>query len=140
PIRKKLAEANPAVTAYQRDLASGLSRLGIVQRRGGRPAEAAASFKQSIAIMEGLPSLIPGQHYDLACFRALLAGVAADPGSGVTAAEARAAADGAMAELRQAVTGGFRNVALMKTDTDLDALRSRPDFQQLVKELGAKSL
>jgi hypothetical protein len=44
-----------------------------------------------------------------------------------------------MAALRQAVGAGYRNVAHMKIDTDLDALRPRPDFQQLLKELEAKS-
>jgi tetratricopeptide (TPR) repeat protein len=107
-VRQKLAEANPTVTDYQRDLASTLSHLGIAQRRGGRPAAAAASFRKAIVIMEGLPTLTPGQHYELACYRALLAEVAAASGSGVTAAEGQAAADQALAALRQAVDAGYR--------------------------------
>ena len=137
-VRQKLAEANPPVTDYQRDLASTLSQLGIAQRRGGRPADAVASFRKAIVIMEGLPTLTPGQHYELACYRARLAEVAAASGSGVTAAEGQAAADQALAALRQAVAAGYRNVAHMKSDTDLDALVPRPDFQQLLQELEAK--
>jgi tetratricopeptide (TPR) repeat protein len=37
--------------------------------------------------------------------------------------------------LRQAVAKGFRDVAHMKQDTDLDSLRARDDFRKLVAEL-----
>jgi hypothetical protein len=37
--------------------------------------------------------------------------------------------------LRQAVARGYRNVAHMKRDTDLESLRARADFRQLVAEL-----
>jgi serine/threonine protein kinase len=41
----------------------------------------------------------------------------------------------AVALLRQAVGKGYRDVAHMKEDTDLDSLRARADFRQLVAEL-----
>jgi hypothetical protein len=46
-------------------------------------------------------------------------------------------ADRAMELLRQAVKAGFKNVAHMKKDTDLDMLRERDDFKKLVEELEA---
>jgi serine/threonine protein kinase len=138
-LRQKLAEANPTVPDYQKALASSLSRIGIVQRRSGKAAAAATSLKKAVAILERLPTLTPGRRYNLACYRALLAGVAVDSGSGMTPAEGEAAADQAMVALRQAVAGGWRNLANLKSDPDLDALRSRPDFRQLVKELETKS-
>jgi hypothetical protein len=46
----------------------------------------------------------------------------------------RALADRAVAQLRRAVAGGFRNVAHMRADTDLDALRSRDDFRLLMMD------
>jgi tetratricopeptide (TPR) repeat protein len=138
-IRQKLAEANPTISLFQRELASSRSQTGILQRRGGQPADAAASFRQAIAMLERLPTRSPVDHYGLACYHALLAGVAAEPGSGMTTAEDRDAADRVMAALRRAVAGGLCNVAHMRADTDLDALRSRPDFQQLLKELEAKN-
>jgi serine/threonine-protein kinase len=73
--------------------------------------------------------------YNLACVHAVLAGIAAAPGSGMTASEGRAEADRAMHWLRQAVDAGYRNVALMQRDHDLDPLRSRPDFQLLLMDL-----
>jgi hypothetical protein len=37
--------------------------------------------------------------------------------------------------LRQAVDAGYRNVALMQRDQDLDPLRSRDDFRLLMMDL-----
>ncbi|HEX4592241.1 MAG TPA: hypothetical protein VH120_20065, partial [Gemmataceae bacterium] len=48
---------------------------------------------------------------------------------------AKAEADQAMEWLHQAVAGGYRNVVHIEKDTDLDALRGRDDFKQLVAEL-----
>jgi tetratricopeptide (TPR) repeat protein len=48
-------------------------------------------------------------------------------------------ADRAMDFLQQAVTNGFQNIALLKTDKDLNQLRSREDFQKLVQELERKA-
>jgi hypothetical protein len=56
----------------------------------------------------------------------------------MTAAEGQAAADKAMEVLRRAVAAGFRDVAHMRTDTDLDALRGREDFKKLMAELETK--
>ena len=44
----------------------------------------------------------------------------------------------AVALLRQAVAAGYKDVAHMKKDPDLDALRAQPDFQKLVEELERK--
>jgi serine/threonine-protein kinase len=134
-LRQKLAEENPAVTGYQRDLASSLSRMGKIQQRAGRASEAVASFRTAVAVMERLPTLATGHLYDLACYQALLAGAAAEPDSGLSAAEGRAEADRAMATLCRAVAGGFRNLAHMRTDTDLDPLRGRDDFRLLMLDL-----
>ena len=46
--------------------------------------------------------------------------------------------DAAMKLLRDAVSKGYKDVAHMKQDTDLDALRQREDFQKLIAELEAK--
>ncbi len=51
----------------------------------------------------------------------------------------QAYADRAMATLRQAVQHGYKDAAHMKKDTDLDPLRSHPDFQKLQTALEAKA-
>ncbi len=73
--------------------------------------------------------------YDAACMRAVTAGVLG--ASDKTAADAEA--ERAMAWLKQAVSAGYKNAAHMKQDSDLDALRSRPDFRQLLASLEADS-
>jgi hypothetical protein len=37
--------------------------------------------------------------------------------------------------LKQAIAMGYKDVAHLKKDTDLDALRQRDDFKALLKEL-----
>jgi serine/threonine-protein kinase len=44
----------------------------------------------------------------------------------------------AVALLKQAVARGYKDVARVKTDTDLDALRDRDDFKALLKELDSR--
>jgi hypothetical protein len=44
-------------------------------------------------------------------------------------------ADQAMTMLQTAVAKGYKDVALMKRDEDLDPLRDREDFKKLLKEL-----
>ena len=53
----------------------------------------------------------------------------------MTDEDRRAAADEAMKSLRRAVAAGNRDAAWMKTDTDLDPLRSRRDFQLILMDM-----
>ncbi len=71
----------------------------------------------------------------MACCHAALAGLAGRPGSGVSAAEREGEAEKAMAVLRQAVTMGYRNPDDYRTESALDPLRDRPDFQLLMMDL-----
>jgi tetratricopeptide (TPR) repeat protein len=78
--------------------------------------------------------------YNLACVCALSATAAArDDRLGVPEAAGlpRQYADQAMTLLRQAVQKGYKDVPHMKKDTDLDPLRSREDFQAILRELEA---
>ena len=136
-ILQKLAEANPTLTLFQNRLAMSHSYVGLARQRGGRPAEAAAEFRRAVAIMERLSSLQPDGYnlYNLACFRSLLSGIAAQPGSGLSAAEVDSLGAKAVATLHRAVAAGLQDVAFMRRDTDLDPLRSRPDFQMLLMDL-----
>ena len=47
-------------------------------------------------------------------------------------------ADQAMKALRQSVIGGYRDLAWIEIDADLDPLRSRDDFKALIAEIKAK--
>ena len=65
-------------------------------------------------------------------------GLAADGKSGVSAAEAAAFADQAVAALRDAFQAGWGQWAELK-EPDFDALRGRDDFQELLAELEARN-
>jgi hypothetical protein len=74
--------------------------------------------------------------YNAACLYALCSGAK------ISTADAsplvRECADEAMTLLSQAVAKGYKDVAHIKQDSDLDALRPRADFQKLLKELQEK--
>jgi tetratricopeptide (TPR) repeat protein len=70
--------------------------------------------------------------YDAACVFALCAG------STKEASQAEQQAARAVALLKRAIARGFKDVAHLKQDADLAALRARNDFRDLLKELEAK--
>jgi serine/threonine protein kinase len=91
--------------------------------RVGQVTEALAEATQ----LAKLPNTTLDDHYNLACLWALLASAAS---------EQRAEyAERAMACLRRALQQGLMDVDHIKQDLDLDALRSRHDFQQLIADL-----
>src|SRR5262249_11208295 len=99
----------------------------------------AAGCRQSVAMWEKLNRSDVRSLYSVACWQAVTAEVigATDKSeSGVKVAGTEA--DRAMALLRQAVAAGYQNLAHMRKDTDLDVLRDRADFKQLLEELAAK--
>jgi tetratricopeptide (TPR) repeat protein len=71
--------------------------------------------------------------YDAACVFALVSAKTREPGL------TEQYATRAVALLREAAAKGFRDMAHMQKDTDLDALRQRQDFQQFLRELKGKA-
>ena len=94
---------------------------------------------ETIVRQEALDS---GQLYNVSCIFCLAADAAACDSklspSDRTRLKAQYA-DRGMEFLRQAVAGGFRNVAGIKTDKDLTCLHQRADFRKLVQELELKT-
>ena len=76
--------------------------------------------------------------YTAACFRAVTAAAlrAADK-SPAGAKQAEAEAGRAMAWLERAVAAGYHDTAAMAADHELDALRHRADFKELLARLSA---
>jgi serine/threonine-protein kinase len=58
-IRERLAEANPAVSAFQRELARSHNNIGILLRATGKPADALKSHKAALAIQQKLADANP---------------------------------------------------------------------------------
>ena len=128
---ESLIEEAPKTTSYCADLLfSGLSR-----DQTGDPAGAAADARRALALYDGLPSRSGEEWFETACCHAALAGLAGRDGSGVSAAAAASEADTAMALLAKAVTMGYRNPNAFRTESALDPLRNRPDFQILMMDL-----
>jgi tetratricopeptide (TPR) repeat protein len=134
-IMQKLADANPTVAPWRSQLALNLVFIGSLKKKAGRSAETVASLRRAVSIWETQSSRTPVDLYNLACSHAILAALASEPGSGMTAADRRDEADRAMGWLREAISAGYRILNIMQSDTDLDALRSRIDFQLLMMDL-----
>jgi len=79
--------------------------------------------------------------YDAACFLSLCVPIVAKHDK-LDATQRKEAAqfygDAAMKLLRDALSKGYKGLAHMKKDTDLDPLRQRDDFRKLVAELEGK--
>ncbi len=134
-ILQTLADANPSVTEFQRMLAESVVRVGAFRQTDGHLAAAVEAYRKALAMWEKIPAPTDLDHYNAACAHARLAGIAALAGSGFSAKEGATEGDRAMSCLRKAVEGGFRDLAVMRTDSDLDPLRTRLDFQLLMMDV-----
>jgi hypothetical protein len=117
----KNVDASVLFTAYN-------ARLRICQK-----AKDAAGCRQTAENWEKLNRTDSDSLYSAACFRSITASLlrAADKSPGAIRS-ADDEADRAMAWLKQAVAAGFKNVAHMKKDKDLDPLRDRDDFKKMM--------
>ena len=84
------------------------------------------------AAIAGSPAATAEDLYNVACIYALASRLA--PGEGP-----RSYAENAVESLRQAMARGYRDLAHLQEDQDLEGLRSREDFKQFVKDLEAVS-
>jgi serine/threonine protein kinase/tetratricopeptide (TPR) repeat protein len=116
-----------------------LLRLMSLRLRHFQKRKDAAGCRQTAELWENLKRTDAGSLYNAACLRAVTAAVLREADkSPANAQQADAEADRAMAWLAQSVNAGFKNAAHMKQDKDLDALRDRPDFVNLVAALPAR--
>jgi eukaryotic-like serine/threonine-protein kinase len=129
PSLQRLALTRPSSAKAQTELAGAHYGIGLMERSIGDHARARRSFTTALAILDRLDSSRPGDIYDRA---RLLALISERPGSD---RERQFAGDRAMGVLRQTVSAGFRDVARMVQDHDLDALHTRLDFQLLMMDL-----
>jgi eukaryotic-like serine/threonine-protein kinase len=138
---RMFAAAEPPALKYPTDpeyvvkLVSALWRRGLTRGELGDLAGAAADARRAVRLSEGLPPRTIPYQFEKACSYASLAALAGRPGSGVPAAEGKAAADRAMDWLRGAVAVDYRNVNELRNESAFDSLRSRRDFQLLMMDL-----
>jgi serine/threonine protein kinase/F0F1-type ATP synthase delta subunit len=135
---QQLVEAHPGNDHYK--LYMGYSHIyrGAAHLRAGHPAEAAADLRRALDLHARNKTPDLEDHFHRSHALAMLAALATDGNSGVTAAEAAGFADRAVATLRDAIQAGWGNVAELK-ESDFDAIRGREDFKKLLAELEAKA-
>jgi tetratricopeptide (TPR) repeat protein len=132
----------PQVSQYRTWLNNHYSNLVKSFRALDRLEEAEMNSDERMHLWIGHPEE-SRKRYDQACELALLAaatgkGKGAPEFTGEKRGHQQRLADRAMESLRQAIRGGYANLARIKKDTDLDSLRGREDFQKLIHELGSK--
>jgi serine/threonine-protein kinase len=129
-IHQSLALAYPGRTLYQQDLLRVHAMLASARADHGQPAEALADLREAERIEGRLTAIDADVLASLAgAYASLSASSNPDP------AERRAYADRAMATLRRAVDAGNRDLGAIRSDRSLDSLRSRTDFQELLRDL-----
>jgi hypothetical protein len=134
-IQDRVARDNPTVKEYQSDVANTQILLAVEYARSDRPDEAGVVLnKISKDALNGVGL------YNLACAYSISAlaqektsATKRHPADRHKSAEDYAAL--AMDALRAAVAKGFRKTQLLRTDDDLNALRSRDDFKKLLAQL-----
>lgn len=124
---ERLIADHPDFIAYQADLAENHLWTGVVYQDSGRTADALREFTSARTL---LGRMVPGigNLYALARTESRLVPL-------TKSSERGPQADRAMAVLLRAVARGYRAIDVLRTDPCLDALRSRPDFQNLLLDL-----
>jgi serine/threonine-protein kinase len=139
PHHQAALQAEPQNPGYRQTFCSNRQTLAVILEGLGDHAAAAETAGQLIqAAVDPANDL-----YNAACIFALCVPLA-EHDSRLSESQrkekARGYAERALATLRQAVQKGYEDVAHMKKNTNLDPLRSRPEFQKLLKELEAKPM
>src|SRR5262249_2414268 len=128
----------PSAQLFRDRLSRHYINLARVQRKCGRPAEAAAATRER----QRLWSDDPVKLYEVALELALCMPLVGQGKAELTAAEQaerRGYGDEAVAALRQAIARGYTDLDQLTKALSLAPLRSRADFQKLLAELRAKA-
>jgi serine/threonine protein kinase len=134
-ILEGLLDADLTFTKARIVWLQGMRGLGATQLDAGRAGDAVSTLRRVVAFGEGTPSSYAETLNYLAECHALLGRAAGMPGSGLPPGEGPVELRRAMEMLRKAVAAGYRDVAWMRRDPDLDPLRPRADFQALLLDL-----
>jgi serine/threonine-protein kinase len=138
PLILQALQANPRHPFYRHIARTNRQSLAQARLRLGEHATAAAAAEEMLPVCTN-PAI---GSYNAACILAQCVPLAEQDNRLPVAKRKEAAQDyanRAMAGLRQAVDKGFKDAANMKKDKDLDPLRARADFQQLLADLDKKA-
>ena len=131
-LQEGLVRDHPDVVGYRGELATSLAGLGSLQRQAGKTDEAMRSLRRALELWETLPLGQPNDLYNLACVHAQCIALI-DGGRRRSrrwsGKERESHAERAMAALRRSLASGFSAPTWLQQDTDLDPIRSAPDFR-----------
>jgi eukaryotic-like serine/threonine-protein kinase len=141
----RMVELHPEIVSLRLDLAKSQNNLGRMLQQTGEPVDALRSFQRAVDIYESMPELDPRDSYLLACNIALsirLIGVKNGSGDTIELSKLSKAdllrrdryGNRAVELLRRALRAGSLDFDVLESETDLDPLRDRPDFQSLISE------
>ena len=141
-VWRKLAQDNPAVPDLHANLLATYRSLAAYQRDLGLREEFARTMRDSRQVLERFPQQSATDLYNLACLHAVTAALTAKDPLALTAveleenqAEVNREAKDAVDALERAIQAGFSDLVLLQIDQDLDALRGRKDFTELLANL-----
>ena len=146
-IFEHLFVTNPKDLSYRRNLARSCQDLGRALARAGDSVNALRAFQRSIDLVESLSQLDPRDSYNLACSTARCISLIGGKNETVNTLQKLRKSDQlrrdlygirAIEALRRSTAGGFVNAETLQNDSDLDPLRTRTDFQALIKEVEEK--
>jgi serine/threonine protein kinase len=129
-----LALQKAKLPADHPDILASMNNLALTYAALGQNADALKLLEQTLALQKAKlgadhPRTLLGI-YNLACIHARMI-----PESSDRSRQAELAMDW----LKKAVAAGYKDVDLMRKDSDLDALRGREDFKNLLAELEGKT-
>jgi len=137
-MREQHLAEMPLNASYRSDLARSEYYLTRLHIRAQRPAEALRHLEKAESLYAGLASKAPEDQFYQACLLALhipLVGMGKPDLSAGEQADRQRYADQAMRALQAAVAMGYRRKDQFEHEHDLDPLRTRDDFQKMIKAL-----
>ncbi len=140
--REESDRRNPGVVHVQRSLAYLDYEMGRIHLAAGRAAEASSALGRARKLFEGIADSRALTPYDRACAHALCAGLIEMGKTDVSPqdqARRRTFAERAIANLREAISGGLQNPEMIASDIDFEAVSSSEDFRALMAELKARA-
>ncbi len=122
---RTLADANPTLATLHAGLHDSYLRLAACRRDRDQDKEADEAVRTAAAVLDRLPRQTAEEQFLTGCVLALVARAADKNDAGPAGVKALDA-------LRKAVAAGYRDLDRLREDEDLDVLRPRPEFRDLV--------
>jgi serine/threonine-protein kinase len=134
-LYEKLAVDHPGNSEFAVGLARTHNIFGRLWKQVGDSKEAIRSWQRAIDQLESLPRRDAANNFDLACNIALCIAATDEKDATPTAQLRRKVSlERALGVLSQAIRQSEFDVDRLQSDSDLNALRSQPEFQRIIKD------